>query len=146
MSRRQAVHYIHKVDAGRKKWTQYLYGVDWESSKLYDVVLNLETIDLSTASSVVAAIVQQQKCYHFGPGCRASMENLALATEVKAAVALRPETADLEIDTTAENGKVWVRGKLHDREQFQQVRECAASVPGVTEVNLDALGESYLQN
>jgi len=146
MSRRQAVHYIREVDAGRKKWTHYLYGVDWESPTLYDVVLNLETMDIPEASGVVAAIARQQKCFRFSPECQASMDDLALATQVKAAVALRPETADLEIETAAENGKVWVRGKIHNLDQFEQVRETVAAVPGVTEINLDALGESYFQD
>ena len=146
MTRNQAIRYIHEVDQGRKKWTQYLYGVDWESPALYDVVLNLETMNITEASNVVAAVAQQQKCFHFGPGCQASMDNLAVATQVKAAIALHPETADLEVETSAESGKVWVRGKIHRMEQFEIVRDTAAAVPGVVGTNLDALSESYFQN
>jgi hypothetical protein len=145
MNRRQAESYIHEVDLGRRKWTQYLYGVDWENPALYDVILNLETMDIPEASSVVTAIAQQQKCFHYDERCRASMDNFALATRVKAAIAQHPETADLEVETTAEGSKVWVRGKLHHSEQFEHVRKTAADVPGVTEINLDALSERYLQ-
>ena len=146
MSRRQAISYIRKVDRTRKKWTHYLYGVNWESPALYDTVLNLETMTIPEAASVITAIVRQQKCFHFGPDCQASMDNFALAVQVKAAIAIHPQTADLEVETIAKDGKVWIQGKLHKTEQFEQVKNIAAGVAGVTEINLDELSEHYLQN
>lgn len=146
MNRDQAVSYIRSVDQGRRKWTQYLYGVDWADPALYDVVLNLETLTISEASDIVAAIARQQRCFEFGPGCQAMMDDLAVATQVKAAIAMHPETSDLEVETVAEDGKVWVRGKISRREQFEEVQQVVAGVPGVTEINLDALSERYIQN
>ncbi len=145
MTRDQSVNYIRDVDQGRRKWTQYLYGVDWADPALYDLVLNLETLSIPEAIDIVVAIVEQQSCFSFGPACQAAMDNLALATRIKAAIAINPSTSDLEVEAVAEGGKVWVRGKLNRAEQYQEVQHTVGEVPGVSEMNLEALSERYLQ-
>jgi cytidylate kinase len=30
------------MDRDRRKWTQFLYGLDWGQPSLYDLVINLE--------------------------------------------------------------------------------------------------------
>jgi cytidylate kinase len=145
MTREQAVTYIRNVDQGRRRWTQYLYGVDWADPALYDLVLNLETLSVAEASDIVVATMQQQRCFEFGPNCQAAMDNLALATRVKAAIALNPSTSDLEVETAAEGAKVWVRGKLNRSEQYIEVKQVVAQVPGVSDMNLEALSERYIQ-
>ena len=42
LKRKEAVEYIETIDADRRKWTRFLYGVDWADASLYDLVLNLE--------------------------------------------------------------------------------------------------------
>ena len=37
-TRDEVIANIHKIDQDRKKWAQYLYGVDWEDASLYDIV------------------------------------------------------------------------------------------------------------
>ena len=145
MTRDQAVSYIRNVDQGRKRWTQYLYGMDWTDPALYDLVLNLETLSIPEACDIVVATTQQQRCFEFGPSCQAAMDNLALASRVKAAIALDPSTSDLEVVTVSVDGKVWVRGKLNRTEQHEEVRRIVSGVPGVLDTNLEALSERYLQ-
>ena len=54
----EALDYIQKMDEGRKKWTQYLYGVDWEDPALYDLVVNLEHMDIEEACEVINALAR----------------------------------------------------------------------------------------
>jgi cytidylate kinase len=145
MGRHEAMTYIGNVDQGRRKWTRYLYGVDWSDPSLYDMVLNLETMSVTEACNILAATVKGQKCFEFDIRCQSSINDLVLATRVKAALALHPETSDLEVETVAEDGKVWVRGKLGRRGQFEEVRHIAAHVPDVLDINLEALSERYFQ-
>ncbi len=42
LSRAEALDYIARMDQDRRKWAQYLYGVDWGDPANYDIVLNLE--------------------------------------------------------------------------------------------------------
>ncbi len=140
LSRNEAVAYIQRMDQDRRKWTQYLYGVDWGDPQLYDLVVNLEHIDIQGACHMVAHYIRGQKCFEFGPECQASMNNLALATRVKAKLALHPPTSDLEVEVVAEGTKVWIRGRLNRADQLEEVPRIVKAVPGVSDVNLDALG------
>jgi cytidylate kinase len=49
LNREGAISYIQKVDQDRQKWTQYLYGVDWNDPALYDVFINLEYLSIDQA-------------------------------------------------------------------------------------------------
>jgi cytidylate kinase len=42
LERDEAIAYVQKMDQQRRKWTQFLYGVDWGDPSLYDIVLNLD--------------------------------------------------------------------------------------------------------
>jgi cytidylate kinase len=139
LSRNEAVAYIEKVDEERRKWTSYLYGVDWEDPHLYDVVLNLELMETKEACEVVATIARQ-KCFEFTPECQAAMDDLALASRVRAGLALNPFTSDLEVEVMAHQGSVSIKGKTVDLDQVAEVERVARETPGVAELKLDRLG------
>jgi len=84
--RGEAASYIQRVDRERRKWTQYLYGVDWCDPSLYDLILNLEQVGLQQACEVIANLARQRS-FEATPESQAWMDNLALATRVKARVA-----------------------------------------------------------
>jgi hypothetical protein len=137
-SRSQAVAYITRVDAERRRWTRYLYGVDWEDPALYDVIINLERAGIEQACDVIVTMARQ-RCFAITPECRAWMENLALASGVKARLALDPATSHLEFDVTADGGRVAIGGKLPRPEEMAEVRRVATATAGVTAVDLSQL-------
>ncbi len=134
----EAIVYIQKMDQQRRRWTSFLYGVDWESPTLYDMVLNLEYMTIDTACHIISS-ASRQRCFEFTPACRMALENLALASKVKAVLAITPSTEDLELEVTAENGVVAIQGKVPRLDLLKEVQQVAKSVPGVTDVNLDRL-------
>ena len=138
-SRAETIAYIEKVDQDRTKWTHYLYGVDWGDPSLYDVVLNLEHISISEACDVLCTMVRQ-KCFEFTPEYQAAMDDLVLASRVRAKLALNSPTSDLEVEVAACGGLVSIRGRLSSPEQLKEVERVASAVPGVTALNLDGLG------
>jgi cytidylate kinase len=139
LSYHDVVEYIRKIDADRKKWTRYLYGVDWGDPSLYDLMINLEFIDIQRACDILASTVQHQKCFHFDAACRAAMDDLVCASRVKAELALNPGTSSLELGVLCRDGAVRVKGKIHDVEQTEQIERIAVRVEGVTSVDLDEL-------
>jgi cytidylate kinase len=66
LSRAEALDYIYKMDQDRRKWTQYLYGVDWGDPGNYDIVLNLEFMDIQEACKTVSTLARQ-RCFEFTP-------------------------------------------------------------------------------
>jgi hypothetical protein len=137
-SRSQAVAHINRVDAERRRWTRYLYGVDWEDPALYDVIINLERAGIEQACDVIVTMARQ-RCFAVTPECRAWLENLALASAVKARLALDPATSHLELDVTADGGRVAISGKLSRPEEMAEVRRVATATAGVTVVDLSQL-------
>ena len=139
LGRQEVIAYISKVDQERKKWTQFLYGVDWTDPMLYDLVLNLEYVDLEAACDMVASSVRRQKCFQFDDRCRAAMQDLARASRVKANLALNPPTSGLELEVIASGSDVRLKGKINSVDQIEEIERVAKAVEGVERVNLEDL-------
>jgi cytidylate kinase len=136
MGRGDALAYVHKMDQDRQKWTHYLYGVDWGDPALYDVVLNLECLNIRQGCEVIATTALQP-CFEETPDSRAAMDDLVLASRVRATLVMAPETANIEVDVTAKAGSVGIKGKLPNPRQARLVREVVERVPGVVTLDLD---------
>jgi len=134
----EAIAYIQKMDEQRRKWVSYLYGVDWGDPSLYDLVLNLDHMTLETACHIISAAVRQ-RCFELTPACRRALEDLALASKVRAELAIASSTEGLELEATADNGVVTLKGKLASVDQLAEVRRIATEIPGLVDLNLDGL-------
>ncbi len=133
--RGRAITYIEEVDAARRKWTRFLYGVDWGDPSLYDIVLNLEHISIDEACRIIASIVVD-RCFEFTPECQQRMDDLALGSRVRAALAIDAATSDLEVEVVAHNGAVSVRGQVSAITQIEEVRRVGQGTPGVVSLDL----------
>jgi cytidylate kinase len=136
LSRNDVISYIRKVDSDREKWAHYLYGVNLGDPSLYDVVINLEYIDIEEGCNILASTVRRQKCFHFDSRCQATMDDLARASRIKAELALNPITSNLELELLCEAGAVHVKGKVFDLNQIDEIDRVARQVEGVTAVSL----------
>jgi len=137
-TRKDAMAYIEKKDGERRKWTQFLYGVDWRDASLYDLVLNLEQMNLGEACDVVCT-VSRLGCFAMTPQTQKALDDLAKASRVKAILARNPATTDLQFKVTAQNGAVSIKGEIVSPQQVKLVSRIARTVPGVSEVRLDEL-------
>jgi hypothetical protein len=77
------------MDEDRRKWTRYLYGVDWEDPSLYDLVINLEHISIDQACHLV----------------------IGMTKEAAFDLALNPFTANLEVEVHAASGSIRARNR-----------------------------------
>jgi cytidylate kinase len=137
-SRDEAIAYINKVDQDRRRWTHFLYGVDWGDPALYDIVLNLENVDISEACDTIATLAKE-RCFDITPRCRQKLEDMALASRVRASLAVDASTSDLEVEVTAKDGVVAIHGKLSTVNRLGEVESVAKAVPGVATVQLDGM-------
>lgn len=137
-SRNDAIAYIEKVDQDRRKWTQYLYGVDWGDPTLYDIVINLEHIEMEEACRIISSIVIERR-FEFSPECQQRMDDLALGSRIRADLAINPSTSDLELEVVAKQGAVAIKGKVPTLGQIDEVKRVAQATPGVRSLNLDEL-------
>jgi hypothetical protein len=121
------------MDRDRAKWTQYLYGVNWGDPALYDIVLNLESLDIRQACEVIATMARQS-CFAESDESRAAMHDLVVASRVRATLAITEATQDLEVQVTARHGAVSIVGKLPRHLQPFEIEAIALGVPGVSSV------------
>jgi cytidylate kinase len=138
LSHAEALDYIAKMDQDRRRWTQYLYGVDWGDPSNYDIVLNLEFMKIKEACESIATLARQ-RCFEFTPRCQAAMDDLVLASRIRAELAMDEATAHLEFDVDARQGVVTIRGTVSNMRQVTEIQRIVATVPGVETLNLDEL-------
>lgn len=138
LSRNEALAYIQRMDQDRRKWTQYLYGVDWGDPSMYDVVLNLEYMSIPEACAGISTLVRQ-RCFEFTPEVQAEMDDLALASKVRAELAMNESTSHLEVEVLSTDGVLVINGKIPTIRDVDEVRRVANEVPGVRSINLDEL-------
>jgi cytidylate kinase len=87
--RGEVIALIDAMDRDRRKWTQFLYGLDWAEPSLYDLIINLERSSVEQACHAVTSLVE---CGGFEllPEGQAAMDDLALASRVRATLAQDP--------------------------------------------------------
>ena len=134
MGREEALDYIEKADRQRKQWTRFLYGVDWLDPNLYDLTINLRNLDVAGAIAVAAAAVRNPTLEATEASCKA-MADLVLASRVRAVLAANTETASAEVDVAAEDGVVYLKGKLRLASMVDPAVNLAGSVEGVRRVD-----------
>ena len=138
MTRDEAMAYIQRMDQDRKKWTQYLYGVDWANPVNYDVVLNLEHVSIPDACAALTALVRQPS-FEFTAADQETMDDLVLASQLRAEIALHPATSHLEVEIEALRGAVSIHGRISSVSETEEVMQVVEAKPGVTSVKLDNL-------
>jgi len=136
--RKEAIAYIERMDEDRRKWTQFLYGVDWRDASLYDLVLNLEQMNLEEACDLICAAAQLN-CFATTAETQKALDDLARAARVKASLATNPATADLQFAVWAQEGAVSIKGDIVSPAQIKTIGGIARAVPGVAEVRLEEL-------
>lgn len=138
MTGSEAEEHIRKVDRQREKWTRFLYGVDWLDPHLYDLCLNLRTLEVGDAVELVAAASRADR---FQPtqASRAAMDDLLLASRVRAALAAEERTSSAEVGIRASDGVVHLRGRLRPPSLVDAVIEVAGEVEGVVSVDREDL-------
>jgi cytidylate kinase len=137
-SRDQAEAYVRHVDEERARWTRFLYGIDWNSPLLYDLVVNIESMGVPGVCAVVRATAALP-AYQVTEISRKAVRDLALACRVEAALARDPATAHLECEVTANDGAITLRGNARDEESIDAGTRLAALVPTVHTVRWERL-------
>jgi cytidylate kinase len=53
ISRAEALHLLKRDDEERRRWSQYLYGIDTWNSSLYDLVLSIHKVNVDDAVEII---------------------------------------------------------------------------------------------
>jgi cytidylate kinase len=134
LTKREAIEYIKKADEKRSRWTKFLYHVDWHDPSLYDIIINLEHIDLHSACDILCHAVTLDE-FKTTPEWRKEMDDLVLSTEVRAIIAVNKSVTDSGLEVSADAGTVTLSGTAGSMQDADKIREIARGVRGVKAVN-----------
>lgn len=134
MDHEEAVRHIQRMDRRRKDWTRFLYGVDWLDPDLYDLTVNLKTLEVEGAVELVTAAVKRPE-FQVTEESQKAMEDLCLASRVRAALAADKITAYAEVGVDADGDVVYLKGRIRPQSSVDSILRVAGRVEGVREVN-----------
>lgn len=132
-SEKEATKYINRVDKERVKWTMFLYGKDWTSPELYDIVFNLENADLEFVCEMVQHAVKQPQ-FQATPESKKAMRDLLIASKVRAALARIPNLRLENINVQADDWQVVIGGRVKTQTLSDAIQEAASQVPMVKKI------------
>jgi cytidylate kinase len=139
-SREAITDYIKLIDERRKKWSQFLYGVDWKDSSHYDIVFNLEKINVDLASDLLAKIASTKQFQSDAETIKA-VKDLHLAAISKIYLQQSPRTRGSEVDIEADtsSGLLTVRGstpKTGSRMWEKDIKNVLSKIDGVKDIKV----------
>lgn len=133
LGRDEATHYINRVDKERNKWTQFLYGVEWQDASLYDVVVNLERMGIEGACQMLLGMIALD-AFKPTPESIKALEDLTLSSRVWAALVKDQRTQGAHISVKADRGNVTITGSVGSGSAMDAIPLVAQQVEGVSQV------------
>lgn len=124
----QARIQLTRDDEERRKWAKLLYGIDISDPQNYDMVLNISTMSVQDAATLIAQAASFP-CYQATTESMRRIENLALKSEVKAALFDYPQAT-----VRAEDGVVRIQVKAPAEQEEAVQRRIEAVLQNIPEV------------
>lgn len=134
ISAKEAAHLLKEDDEQRRRWSQWLYGIDTSDPSLYDLVLHLKHLTADDAADIICHSARLDR-FRTTEQYRQTMIDLALAAEVRAA--LVEKVADVGV--RADHGAIHIDAKANVLAQEKltvDLMDRAAQVGGVRAVEV----------
>jgi cytidylate kinase len=113
--------------------TRRHFGISWQHSDRYDLVLNTERLTIEECADEVVSLCDDPN-FQETPESQRIFGNLALAAHVRSALRQDPRTNKMQVSITGENGVVTLSGLVDSDQEPKHAVEVAAMVPGVKNV------------
>lgn len=85
VTKETAAAIIEKEDTNRTQWTRYLYKMDINDPKLYDIVINIGNLAIEDACKIICLLARSNS-YQTTDESKQAVEDLAIASRLRAAL------------------------------------------------------------
>lgn len=116
----------------------YLFGLDWALPEHYDLVINTGGDTWKFYVDLLVSAAQHPQ-FQPTPESKQKIRDLSLAAHVRAAIANDPVTKNINVEVTAQSGRVALKGVVFSPAMMDAAAEVANRVPGVNEVSCEAV-------
>jgi hypothetical protein len=127
VSREQALLDIENEDKHRSQWTRYLYKMDVNDPKLYDIVINIGNLTIDSACEIIC-LAARSNAYLMTDESKQALDDAAITSYINAAL------------QSICDARVFVKnGEVHVKVAAQKRRKTGHLSPALQ----DHLGSSY---
>ena len=81
ISEEKARKLLYKIDAERRKWSMYLYGIDTNATELYDVLLHIDCLQVDGAIDFIYELAKRP-CFQTTPESQKKLSELLEAAKI----------------------------------------------------------------
>ena len=81
ISEEKARKLLYKIDAERRKWSMYLYGIDTNATELYDVLLHIDCLQVDGAIDFIYELAKRP-CFQTTPESQEKLSELLEAAKI----------------------------------------------------------------
>lgn len=131
-TREKAMQYIKRIDDDRDKWVKSMYDVDRNDPLTYDMIINLEHVSVASACDVVSEIAERD--FKMTPESQKIMNDMVLASSVRAKIAMGKHIGDDDIEVEANDGVITLTGIVRTLPDADRVREVVRGIDGVKDI------------
>ncbi len=133
LDRAKAKKYIDELEEDRRKWVRTFYNIDWEQSRSYDFLINVEHANVENVASAFCAVAQLPE-FHETPAARVALENLLLASRCRVALAEDDRTYYASFQVQADRGSVSVSYLPRHLKVAESITPVLEKVPGAHQI------------
>ena len=128
---------ITKSDNKRKAYIRYAFHEDWDSPRLYDIIINRDKMSPDTAANMIIEAARSEEIGECGSKASESMEKLALVKKIEAAALKNNFNINLLHIEVPERGIVHVWGYTETQEEMARFKRVIKQIPNVVSVKYD---------
>ena len=148
ITRDEAMAHITQQDRQRALWTRYLYRVDIDDPRLYDVIIHTGNLTIGDACEIICCAARSET-YQVTSESERAINDIAVVSHIKAALQTIGDAdvvsndglvrVNLSAQKIKRTGMISPRLQMHVQEQIREdltkeILKIAQAVPGVKEV------------
>ncbi|WP_020678037.1 AAA family ATPase [Geopsychrobacter electrodiphilus] len=133
---KEAEKHIQRLDSQRQKWVQYLYRTDWDDPLSYDLVINLDKLNVGEASELVNQTARLA-CFAWTDERKQKVADLALATRVKADLARGGELFNGILEISAQANVLTIDGRVRTEQAREELLAAIKRTIGDAEIRFN---------
>jgi len=130
LDRAKAVRYLTDVEEDRRSWVRSMYGVSWEDASQYDVIVNVEQMNVANAAAALVGMAQLPD-FQMTPASEKALEDLHLASRARVLLARDEHTYRAGFSVKAHHGVLTVTYLPKDMEVADHIQRVLAGLEGV---------------
>jgi cytidylate kinase len=132
MTRAKATEYVDVWDEKQDNWIKWVHGVGLDDPRTYDLTINLEQLPIASACATIAEMARRD--FQTTPESQKLMDDLVLASEIRAKIGLDRGISDDRIQIEVADGVVTIVATARQLPSTEKIRSLALQLPGVKDV------------